>query len=84
MIGDDYRWKAFKRANFFIFIFFCFFRGGSSIEHMVVFSIGWGSGILSGSSPHQIGKPIRDLAVSHHPPPQTLSFHPGNAVPLLY
>lgn len=86
--SDDWWWlqvESIQEGQFFIFIFFCFFRGGgSSIEHMVVFSIGWGSGILSGSSPHQIGKPIRDLAVSHHPPPQTLSFHPGNAVPLLY
>lgn len=79
--GDDYRpilnWHSRWPISYFYLGFF-------SVEHMVVFSIGWGSGILSGSSPHQISKPIRDLAVSHHPPPQTLSFHPGNAVPLLY
>lgn len=61
MIGDDYRWKAFKRANFLFLFFFVFFGGGgSSIEHMVVFSIGWGSGILSVESSQAL--PLTKLA----------------------
>lgn len=44
--GDDYRWKAFKRANFLFLFLFLFVLGGggdgSSLEHMVVFSIRWG------------------------------------------
>lgn len=48
MIGDDYRWKAFKRANFlFLFIFFFFsppvaqilFRNKLELEVNPVFGV---------------------------------------------